>query len=62
MRRIASLLVMTLLAWPGTAARAFTARLRPELVRDVEAMRANVASRAAQVLDAGWPDQPEEQL
>src|SRR5262247_2725320 len=33
-------------------ARVFTARLRPELVRDVEAMRANVASRAAQVLDA----------
>ena len=33
-------------------ARPFTARLRPELVRDVEAMRANVASRAAQVLDA----------
>jgi thiosulfate/3-mercaptopyruvate sulfurtransferase len=37
---------------PKPAARAFTARLRPELVRDVEAMRANVASRAAQVLDA----------
>ena len=38
----------------GTAPsrRAFTARLRPELVRDVEAMRANVASGAAQVLDA----------
>jgi thiosulfate/3-mercaptopyruvate sulfurtransferase len=39
----------------GSAApahRAFTARLRPELVRDVEAMRANVVSRAAQVLDA----------
>jgi thiosulfate/3-mercaptopyruvate sulfurtransferase len=31
---------------------AFTARSRPELVRDLEAMRANVASRAAQVLDA----------
>jgi thiosulfate/3-mercaptopyruvate sulfurtransferase len=37
---------------PKPAARAFIARLRPELVRDVEAMRANVASRAAQVLDA----------
>ena len=38
----------------GTAPsrRAFTARLRPELVRDVEAMRANVAGRTAQVLDA----------
>jgi thiosulfate/3-mercaptopyruvate sulfurtransferase len=31
---------------------AFTAQLRPELVRDVEAMRANVVSRAVQVLDA----------
>jgi thiosulfate/3-mercaptopyruvate sulfurtransferase len=30
----------------------FTARSRPELVRDLEAMRANVGSRAAQVLDA----------
>ena len=30
----------------------FTARLRPELVRDVEAMRANVARRTVQVLDA----------
>ena len=37
---------------PKPAARAFTARLRPELVRDVESMRANVTSRAAQVLDA----------
>ena len=39
----------------GSAApahRAFAARLRPELVRDIEAMRANVLSRAAQVLDA----------
>ena len=34
------------------ARRAFTARLRPELVRDLNAMRANLASRAAQVLDA----------
>src|SRR4029453_11820699 len=37
---------------PKPPARAFTARLRPELVRDIEAMRANVASHAAQVLDA----------
>jgi thiosulfate/3-mercaptopyruvate sulfurtransferase len=34
------------------ARRTFTARRRPELVRDLEAMRANVTSRAAQVLDA----------
>jgi thiosulfate/3-mercaptopyruvate sulfurtransferase len=34
------------------ARRAFTARPRPELVRDIEAMRANVAGRTAQVLDA----------
>jgi thiosulfate/3-mercaptopyruvate sulfurtransferase len=33
-------------------ARVFTAHQRPELVRDLEAMRANVTSRAAQVLDA----------
>ncbi len=32
--------------------RPFTARRRPELVRDVEAMRANIGTRAAQVLDA----------
>ena len=32
--------------------RPFTARWRPELVRDVEAMRANIGTRAAQVLDA----------
>jgi thiosulfate/3-mercaptopyruvate sulfurtransferase len=32
--------------------RRFTARLRPELVRDLSAMRANAVSRAAQVLDA----------
>ncbi len=32
--------------------RSFTARSRPELVRDVEAMRANIGTRAAQVLDA----------
>jgi thiosulfate/3-mercaptopyruvate sulfurtransferase len=37
---------------PAPAARAFTARRRPELVRDLEAMRANLASRGAQVLDA----------
>jgi thiosulfate/3-mercaptopyruvate sulfurtransferase len=34
------------------AHRAFTARRRPELVRDLAAMRANVTSRGAQVLDA----------
>jgi thiosulfate/3-mercaptopyruvate sulfurtransferase len=34
------------------ARRTFSARLRPELVRDLEAMRANIASRASQVLDA----------
>ena len=33
-------------------AAAFTARPRPELVRDLDAMRANIGSRAAQVLDA----------
>jgi thiosulfate/3-mercaptopyruvate sulfurtransferase len=32
--------------------RTFRARLRPELVRDLGAMRANLDSRAAQVLDA----------
>jgi thiosulfate/3-mercaptopyruvate sulfurtransferase len=37
---------------PKPPARSFTARLRPELVRDVEAMRRNITSRAAQVLDA----------
>jgi thiosulfate/3-mercaptopyruvate sulfurtransferase len=39
----------------GSAApprRAFTARPRPELVRDLDAMRANLTSRGAQVLDA----------
>jgi thiosulfate/3-mercaptopyruvate sulfurtransferase len=40
-------------AGPATATRrAFTARPRPELVRDLEAMRANLGSCAAQVLDA----------
>ena len=33
-------------------ARSFTARLRPELVRDANAMRANVTSKGEQVLDA----------
>ncbi|HEX2436785.1 MAG TPA: 3-mercaptopyruvate sulfurtransferase [Methylomirabilota bacterium] len=32
--------------------RVFTARRRPELVRDLEAIRANIGSHAAQVLDA----------
>jgi thiosulfate/3-mercaptopyruvate sulfurtransferase len=32
--------------------RIFRARLRPELVRDLSAMRANLDSRASQVLDA----------
>jgi thiosulfate/3-mercaptopyruvate sulfurtransferase len=39
----------------GSAApprRTFTARPRPELVRDLDAMRANLTSRGAQVLDA----------
>jgi thiosulfate/3-mercaptopyruvate sulfurtransferase len=37
---------------PTPTARAFEARLRPELVRDLGAMRANLTSRSAQVLDA----------
>jgi thiosulfate/3-mercaptopyruvate sulfurtransferase len=37
---------------PKPAPRTFTARLRPELVRSLDAMRANLTSRAAQVLDA----------
>jgi len=37
---------------PAPAPRAFKATLRPELVRDLEAMRANIGTRAAQVLDA----------
>jgi thiosulfate/3-mercaptopyruvate sulfurtransferase len=37
---------------PSPAPRVFTARYRPELVRDLAAMRANLASRSAQVLDA----------
>ena len=34
------------------APRVFSARLRPELVRDLAAMRANLGNHAAQVLDA----------
>ncbi len=34
------------------APRVFSAHPRPELVRDLDAMRANIASRTAQVLDA----------
>jgi thiosulfate/3-mercaptopyruvate sulfurtransferase len=37
---------------PAPPRRAFTARPQPALVRDLAAMRANLASRAAQVLDA----------
>jgi thiosulfate/3-mercaptopyruvate sulfurtransferase len=37
---------------PKPAPRPFAARRRPELVRDVDAIRANLGSRAAQVLDA----------
>lgn len=37
---------------PKPAPRRFTARYRPELVRDLAAMRANMESRHAQVLDA----------
>jgi thiosulfate/3-mercaptopyruvate sulfurtransferase len=37
---------------PATKPRAFTARARPELVRDLAAMRANCDTRAVQVLDA----------
>jgi thiosulfate/3-mercaptopyruvate sulfurtransferase len=37
---------------PATPARTFKAAFRPELVRDLDAMRANLVSRAAQVLDA----------
>src|SRR5688500_6863227 len=37
------------------APRTFEARLRPELVRDLDAMRANLVNRAAQVLDARSP-------
>ena len=37
---------------PSPIGRRLTARLRPALVRDLEAVRANVATRAAQVIDA----------
>jgi thiosulfate/3-mercaptopyruvate sulfurtransferase len=37
---------------PRPVPRAFEARRRPELVRDLDAMRANLTARAAQVLDA----------
>jgi len=37
---------------PAPPGRAFEATPRPELVRDLDGMRANLASRAAQVLDA----------
>jgi thiosulfate/3-mercaptopyruvate sulfurtransferase len=37
---------------PAPARQAFTPRLRPELVRDLEAMRANLDGSSAQVLDA----------
>jgi len=40
---------------PAPTPRKFTASLRPELVRDLAAMRANVTSRATQVLDARSP-------
>jgi thiosulfate/3-mercaptopyruvate sulfurtransferase len=37
---------------PTPPTRRFTAKLRPEIVRDLEAVRANLESRAEQVLDA----------
>ena len=37
---------------PALAPRRFIARLRPELVRDLEAMRKNLTARAEQVVDA----------
>lgn len=37
---------------PSPIGRRLTARLRPALVRDLEAVRANLATRAAQVIDA----------
>lgn len=37
---------------PAPPARGFTARFRPELVRDVSAVRRNLEDRAAQVIDA----------
>jgi thiosulfate/3-mercaptopyruvate sulfurtransferase len=37
---------------PSSIGRRLTARLRPALVRDLDAVRANLATRAAQVIDA----------
>jgi thiosulfate/3-mercaptopyruvate sulfurtransferase len=37
---------------PAPSGRPFTARLRPELVRDLDSMRANVAGAREQMLDA----------
>ena len=37
---------------PKIPPRQFAARFRPELVRDKEAIRANIAGRAEQVVDA----------
>ena len=37
---------------PSPIGRRFTARLRPSLVRDLEAVRANLVIRAAQIIDA----------
>jgi thiosulfate/3-mercaptopyruvate sulfurtransferase len=38
--------------WPAPAPRRFIAKARPELVRDLERMRANLSSRREQVVDA----------
>jgi len=40
---------------PSPISRRFSARPRPSLVRDLDAVRANLASRAAQVVDARSP-------
>jgi thiosulfate/3-mercaptopyruvate sulfurtransferase len=40
---------------PAVTARRFTARFRPELVRDLEQMKALLAEREAQILDARSP-------
>jgi thiosulfate/3-mercaptopyruvate sulfurtransferase len=40
---------------PGPPRRQFRATLRPELVRDLESMRGNLATRSEQVLDARSP-------
>ncbi|HEV8642464.1 MAG TPA: 3-mercaptopyruvate sulfurtransferase [Methylomirabilota bacterium] len=40
---------------PAPAPRRFTARFRPELVRDLDRMRANLGGRREQVLDARSP-------